>query len=629
MPQVRAPIGTASGAAAPQTEDPAIEPIDPARTPTDDEVARVTRLLSHTPAHRARSLLRPMARVGREGDGPESTHLDDDQAKSFRPVVIAVRWGTTAVSLALAVLGFVVRDWTVVAWCGALVAYTIFRSISPVVLARRLRTTFEVILEVSVMVTAVVSTGGWTSPFGFAMASAVIVAGFARGFGFALRIGAVAALTVTLTDQMLGRLEPADAIQWTVMLLLVALIAGYTRRISGEADRQHHLALDRLERLSDANALLFALHRVAQTLPASLDMKDVLDTTVARLRGLFEFDYVHILLFDETDAGWHVLRREGATGPDRFGPTELPSPLKRAIAHNRLEHVADLSGRQGPGTTPTSGSGLYSVLLARGALIGLLAIEHRDPSHFSEREVELLNGFVEPVALAIDNARWFGRLRTVGADEERTRIARDLHDRIGQSLAYLGFELDRIIQREGGGEEITDSLARLREDVRGTVREVRDTLYDIRTDVSDEADLVTVLDSFADRLMDRSDITVELVSNAERRLPMRQEREIWRIAQEALVNVERHAEAERAVVTWAYDGTRATLEVIDNGRGFQSGAGRTDSYGLVGMRERASSIGASLEIVSQPGRGTTVRCVLGAPRPDARGGPALSAGRAR
>ena len=573
-------------------------------------------------------MLRPLARVGRPGDGEMLPLEDEDQAKSFRPVVIAVRWGTTAVSLALAVLGFVVRDWVVVAWCGGLVAYTIYRSVSPVALTRRVRTTFEVILEVALMISAVVSSGGWDSPFVFSMASAVIVAGFARGFGFALRIGAVSALTITLSDQLLDRLEPEAAIQWTVVLLLVALIAGYTRRISGEADRQHHLALDRLERLSDANALLFALHRVAQTLPASLDMKDVLDTTVARLRGLFDFDYVHILLFDETDAGWHVLRREGATGPDRFGPTELPNPLKRAIAHNRLEHVSDLSGRQGPGTIPTSGSGLYSVLLARGALIGLLAIEHRDPSHFSEREVELLNGFVEPVALAIDNARWFGRLRTVGADEERTRIARDLHDRIGQSLAYLGFELDRIIQRESSGEEVTDSLARLREDVRGTVREVRDTLYDIRTDVSDETDLPTVLDSFAGRLMERSNLEIELLCEAERRLPIRQEREMWRIAQEALVNVERHADAERVLVTWRDDGKRATLEVSDDGRGFESGAGRTDSYGLVGMRERASSIGASLEIQSSPGRGTVVRCVLGAPRPDARG-PAVGSGQVR
>ncbi|MER3453315.1 MAG: hypothetical protein C4344_06720, partial [Acidimicrobiia bacterium] len=63
------------------------------------------------------------------------------------------------------------------------------------------------------------------------------------------------------------------------------------------------------------------------------------------------------------------------------------------------------------------------------------------------RTVELFRGLLEPAALAIDNARWFARLRTIGADEERTRIARELHDRVGQSVAYVAFELDRIAKR--------------------------------------------------------------------------------------------------------------------------------------------------------------------------------------
>ena len=88
---------------------------------------------------------------------------------------------------------------------------------------------------------------------------------------------------------------------------------------------------------------------------------------------------------------------------------------------------------------------------ARGTLVGVLAVEHPDAHHFSARNAELLVGFAEPAALAIDNARWFARLRTVGADEERTRIARDLHDRIGQSLAYLAFELDRIVRKDAKG----------------------------------------------------------------------------------------------------------------------------------------------------------------------------------
>ncbi len=86
---------------------------------------------------------------------------------------------------------------------------------------------------------------------------------------------------------------------------------------------------------------------------------------------------------------------------------------------------------------------------------------------------------------------------------------------------------------------------------------------------------------------------------------------MWRIAQEALINVERHADAKRVDITWRCDGSQAMLEVADNGRGFViDSAGRLDSYGILGMRERASSIGASLQVSSAPQEGTTVRCFL-------------------
>jgi signal transduction histidine kinase len=252
-------------------------------------------------------------------------------------------------------------------------------------------------------------------------------------------------------------------------------------------------------------------------------------------------------------------------------------------------------------------------LSARGSIIGLLSIEHNETHHFSARDEELLAGFAEPAALAIDNARWFGRLRTVGADEERTRIARDLHDRIGQSLAYLAFELDRIVKSSGTRDQaVTHSLDQLRGDVRGVIGEVRDTLYDLRTDVTDSASLPVTLEVFLNRVRERSGLQVGMRSQETGRLPILQEREIWRIAQEAITNVERHARATQVTVTWRCDGRTAVLEVADDGIGFPEGhTGRLDSYGMLGMRERAASIGATLTVSSQPGKGTRVRCVVG------------------
>ena len=136
------------------------------------------------------------------------------------------------------------------------------------------------------------------------------------------------------------------------------------------------------------------------------------------------------------------------------------------------------------------------------------------------------------------------------------------------------------------------------------IREVRDTLYDLRTDVSDSHDMADTLEAYVARIRERSSLQVELFCDRDARLPLLQEREMWRIAQEALTNVERHSRADRVRVLWRCNGESAALEVTDNGIGFPEGTkGRLDSYGIMGMRERASSIGATLEVSQQAQRG--------------------------
>jgi signal transduction histidine kinase len=556
-----------------------------------------------------------------------------DRVASFNGLITAMRLSTTAVSLLLVSTSgdtsMSLRIWTAV-----IVAYAIFRAFRPITYADDIPSLVRVLAEVALHVVAVAATGAWDSPLLFTLLTAVTVAGLARGFGFSLRvaIATVLAITFPFVAQADNRREAMIlSASWSAIVLLVAIVAGYARRISGEADRERELAIDRLGRLADANALLFSLHRVAQTLPASLDLGDVLDSTLSRMKSLISYDSVAVLLFDETDAHWDVVRHQGLVAPSRLGPTELPAGLRRAVAENHLVHIPNLSVESGGGLSARAGSGIYTVLAARGSIIGLLAIEHGDFDHFSVRDLELVDGFVAPAALALDNARWFARLRTVGADEERTRIARDLHDRIGQSLAYLGFELDRLVDREESGERITAELHQLRDDVRGVTREVRDTLYDLRTDVSEEQGLGDVLEQFVHRVMERSDLLIQVEADRGARLPMLQEREMWRVAQEALANVERHSNATAVRVVWRCDGERALIDVTDNGVGFdQTRAGRVDSYGVLGMRERASSIGATLEIVSAPGRGTRVRCTMtpsevrSGDEPAVSGAPALS-----
>lgn len=538
-----------------------------------------------------------------------------DRVAAFAPVIVAIRLATTAISVLLASKGVLAGDPATVAATSAVVVYATLRSFRPIRYSTDLASMLRVLGDLALHVAAVAATGWWASPFVFTLLTAIVVAGFARGFAFALRVGVACSLAVSIPAVLLEPGDPSEAIQlsatWSGLLVLISLVAGYGRRVSGEADRERNLALDRLSRLADANALLYSLHRVAQTLPASLDMSEVLDSTVARLRGLIDFDSLIILLFDDTDGHWQVIRQEGCHLPARLGPTDLPVGLRQAIAESMVICCNDLGNRDGAGFDGRSGSGLYGVLSARGSIMGLIALEHRAHQRFDHRAGGLLAGFVPPLALALDNARWFARLRTVGADEERTRIARDLHDRIGQSLAYLAFELDRIVGKHHAGEALGDALDHLRDDVRGVIGEVRDTLYDLRTDVSEDSSIGAILHQYAERVADRTGLEFAIDAEEVQRLPILQEREMWRITQEAITNIERHANASRVQITWRCDGGRAAIRIIDDGIGFEIGrAGRLDSYGMLGMRERASSIGATLEVHSTPGRGTSITCVL-------------------
>ena len=546
-----------------------------------------------------------------------SERAASDHLAPFRPLVTGMRWAALAIGAVLAATDIAEHDWARIAWLVVLIAYTTWRTLSPIVYRPGdVRSTVRVVFEVGLCVGAVMGTGFWDSPYVFSLLTAIIIAGFAQGFALALRTAVTAIVAISLPLVLTGD-NHADrarnAAQWSMELLLVALVAGYGRRLSGEAEQRTELALDRMSRLAEANALLFSLHRVAQALPASLDLGEALDSTMTRLRDLIGFGTAVILMRDDSTSSWLVAGSDGIRLPQAaFTDNSLPRPLRRASHSLSSIAVEDLTDGDGPGLNPMARCGIYAPLRARGALVALVGLEHGDPGRFGPRDLEVLDGLAEPAALAIDNARWFNRLRTVGADEERTRIARDLHDRIGQSLAYLAFELDRISKRAERDEPVHAELQSLREDVRKVVSEVRETLYDLRTDVSEQQDLVRTLELYLERVGERAGLEVRFEHWDTGRLPLPQERELWRIAQEAVANVERHAGAHSLRLRWSCDGASAVLEVSDDGKGFPVGsATRVDAYGMLGMRERADAIGAHLEIESAPGAGTRVRCVLG------------------
>lgn len=537
--------------------------------------------------------------------------------------MLGVRWGTFVAGLALApVRGPLVGR--IVAWTFVLLLYSAWRTVRPIQLEGRdpgFRATLPFVIEIGLPAAAIVSTGYWESPFALCALTGVVAAGFTRGYAFAvqLAVATVAAVSIPyfLTGAPGGSSMRAIG-QLVVEIILVAVLAGYARRLFGEAEQRHSQTLDRMAQLAEANELLISLHRVAQQLPASLNLDSVLISTLNRLRSIIEFDVAAVLMHDDASGmpfghgtgRWVVAAGEGTRIGRTFSDSELPASLAATTTSSVASLNVCLEPGEGLGPDFLSHSGLYAPLRARGTLVGMLALEHHAPGSYGRRELQLLDGFVDSAALAIDNARWFARLRAIGADEERVRIARDMHDRLGQSLASVGFGLD-LIRRQVRDEPLLEDLDRLRVEVRGAVAEVRETLGDLRTDVSDQRGFVETLAGYLERVEARAGLEVNFTHHSGPRLPLNQERELWRIAQEAVTNAERHAGAQHLSVRWDCNGSGAVLVVADDGKGFAVGeAGRPDSFGLRGMRERADAIGALLDVDSAPGAGTVVRCRL-------------------
>jgi signal transduction histidine kinase len=308
---------------------------------------------------------------------------------------------------------------------------------------------------------------------------------------------------------------------------------------------------------------------------------------------------------EDAGSGWRAELGEGVRVPTRFAEQDLPHAIRRAMTSTRPVVVTDRLTEEGAeGFAPLCRSGLFAPLRARGTLVGAIAIEHEPPNAYGAEERALIDSLSSVLALSLDNARLFARLHTLGAEAERGRIARELHDRIAQSLAYVTFELERL--RDTPGDK-RDEIDNLHDIVRDIMQELRETIYQLRANVSEDNELTEVAAEFLARFEERTGIATTWAPETARRLPYRVEQELWRIVQEALANVDRHSGATQVMVRWAVDEENgARLEVSDNGKGFDPARVAGDHYGIVGMRERAEAIGARLQIVSRRGRGTSV-----------------------
>lgn len=546
---------------------------------------------------------------------PKRAHAALELDHRLSTLVASLRWAAISLGLLTVAVKDPPRPMFMI-WGLALATFGVAQTLRPVRLDPPGRALHLWVLVESLLVTAVVaSTGGFNSPFVLATAVPVVLAGYdvgrrrTAGIAYCAFIVIMIAVVVQANDPQVQR----AATEVGILLLLCGVLGAFTRRLVDEFGIHEEAAWDQVTRLTTANELLVALHGVAQSLPASLDLHEVVESSRTRLRSLFQFGALTLLVRDDTRDAWTTELAEGLRLPQQMRDDMLAEPLRAVLDTGRPVLEADLlTGGDGHGCSPMARSGIYAPLRARGRTVGLIAIEDTARARYTQEDVGLLTGLTGPLALAVDNALWFLRLRRFGAEAERARIARDLHDRLAQSLAYTAFELERLAVRAQG--EDRRALDELHDVVRGIVGELRETLYQLRAGVSEDADLDQVARDYLARYEERTGVIVHWRSRVERHLPYQVEQELWRVMQEALTNIEHHAHASVCSIDYRVSPSHVTLTVEDDGRGFDPALVTGDHYGLIGMHERADALGAHLVVDSRPSQGTRVSVELEVPR---------------
>jgi PAS domain S-box-containing protein len=256
---------------------------------------------------------------------------------------------------------------------------------------------------------------------------------------------------------------------------------------------------------------------------------------------------------------------------------------------------------------PPQPTQLIVPLNVRGDLYGAIVIGYHTPHSFSNEDAELAMSVADQTALAIENARLSTQIEQTAVAAERNRIARDLHDAVTQTLfsaSMIADVLPRIWQRnQAEGER---RLSELRELTRGALAEMRTLLLELRPNKLIEVGMSDLLRQLAEGIAGRARVAVSVHIEGESEMPADVKVALYRIAQEALNNVAKHAQASQAAVHLHSTPTMIELTVTDDGRGFVFDHIRPEHLGLGIMRERADAIGATLAVHSQPDQGATV-----------------------
>lgn len=359
-----------------------------------------------------------------------------------------------------------------------------------------------------------------------------------------------------------------------------------------------------------------ALRDIAAVLNSTLNFDEVLDHILANVGRVVPHDGTNIMLIE--GGTLRLARRRGySKGEIRetrltkaYSVEDFPSLLQMTQTRMPLV-IPDVSQYPGWVDIPESEeirSYAGVPICLEGEVIGFLNVNSATPGFFTRSHAERLQAFADQAAVAIKNARLYDQAQALAALEERQRLARELHDGVSQTLSSAKLIAD-VVPRiwERNPEKAEQALTQLRQLTQGALAEMRMLLMELRPEALLEAELVDLLRQAVQVTSSRTGTPVSLVANAQKcSLPPEVKFALYRIAQEALNNVAKHANAERVEVHLNCQPERVTLRIWDNGRGFEMDNIPSGHFGIAIMHERASEIGASLNMESGIGKGTEI-----------------------
>jgi PAS domain S-box-containing protein len=250
-------------------------------------------------------------------------------------------------------------------------------------------------------------------------------------------------------------------------------------------------------------------------------------------------------------------------------------------------------------------SWMWVPLAVKSRIIGGMGVAHEKRSYFTPHHADLALSVANQAAITLINAELYGHAQALAVLEERQRLARNLHDAINQSLFSAGLiaeVLPRLWDRDQ--EQARRSLEDLRRLTRGAMAEMRALLAELRPSTLIDAELGDLLRLLGNAFTGRTNIPARVTVLGQGVLPAEVQVAIYRVCQEALNNVAKHARASLVEINLEHEENAIELSIRDDGQGFDSEQTTSGHYGLSMMQERAEGVGARLSITSQPGQGT-------------------------